>query len=949
MRRSFGWFAHRLLTAALAVALAACGGDDEESAPVAPVPTSTATHRPVPTSTPTGGPVPLPGLTASVEVIYDSAGIPHIYGPDENSVSYVQGYVHAAHRFWQMDTTRRRGEGRLSELFGPLTLQTDATMRTIFTTRDGRRLEEALWAHIQGTDPEIAAAFEAYTNGVNAWLADLRAGRNGATLPPEYQFVLINQGPDDLAPWRPQDCVAVGRTVQWSLDSNILLNDLLSAEMREWFDEAAFKDATRYAPFAPVPVVSAAAPRVVPPLAAAAAVPPARPRPGVAGAVRSLLDEVGRTSPLGGREPGAGSNNWVVAPSLSDSGVAMLASDPHMGLSNPAVWFLQQIDVASGPAVRVSGAALPGLPGITFGHNEYGAWGGTYTWFDVVDVYVETVTTPADYPTHPRTVLFNGQQVPVLRIEENFRVKGGPAVTYPIEVVPHHGPMLADPNLNDGVVGLAATGMTMRWTGQEGSDEFRLYLDLMRATTVTDFRAALRNEVQGASPQNYVWADVHGDIAYSPYARLPQRPAGTMPAAPMPGTGEAEWLTDTQGHIAWLPEAQFPQAVNPPQGFIATANSDPNGYTFDNDPFNDGVYFAAWYQNGLREQRIQDLLSNRANLRPPGAKVTMADMSAYQYDNASLDARRFLPFLFTAAEAKPELVTPAMAQAIDYLRAWMGEKSGSPACNVVSGIDAHELRADVPPRAQPVTDEERADAVSSSIYHAWVKQIWEALPPPPPTDFSGTSWQNWEIPWRLVLHLLEDIDRTDPAFKVWTKGSNGDSTMWDDPATTQVETRTEVLLGALSRSLDLLEQKFGSADMSTWLWGKLHQVRFQHVFGQGGLPAYDIGPIPAPGGFWTVNAAPPWIAADNFTFYLGPSQRLVVLLDPAGIKAVNVLPGGENGNPGSAAAYNQINPATHYGDLIPKWINGETVEMRVSRQAVAADNQRHIKYVPAGQ
>ena len=890
--------------------------------------------------------VALPGLPGATDVVSDSLGIPHIYGPDLNSVAYAQGYVHAANRFWQMDTLRRVGEGRLSELFGAVTLMTDVTMRTIFTTRDGRRLEEATWERIQATDPEIAGTVEAYAGGVNAWLGDLRDGRNGATMPPEYGFALINQSPDDLAPWRPQDCVSVGRTIQWQLDSAILTNDLVVPDLQEWFDETAVKDIIHHAPFALVPVVSSAQPMVMPPLAAPASVPPASPRPGVARAVRSLLDEVGRTSPLGPREPGAGSNNWVVAPALSDNGFAMLASDPHLGLSNPGIWFLQQLDVASGPAMRVSGAALPGLPGITVGHNESGAWGGTYTFFDVVDVYVETITEPLDYPAAPRTVLFEGQQVPVLRLEEEFKVRGQAERTYVIEVVPHHGPMLPDPDLTDSLVGLAATGMTTRWTGREESDDFRAFLDLMRAQNADDFRAALRHGVQGANPTNFVWADVHGDIAYTSYARLPQRPAGTEPDAPMPGTGEAEWLTDAEGNLVWLPEEEFPQAVNPPDSFIATANSDPTGHTFDNDPLNDGVYFAAWYDAGLREQRIQDMLSNRANLRPPGAKITMADMSAYQYDSASLDALLFLPFLFTAAEARPELVTAEMAQAITHLRAWTEEKPGSPACNAVSGIDAHELRADVPPRVQPVTDEERADAVGSAIYHAWVKQIWDALPPPPPEAW-GDDWQNWGLQWRFMSHLLRDIDQTDPAFQVYTKGSNGDSTLWDDPATAEVETRTEVLLGALSRSLDLLEQKFGSADMSTWLWGKLHQVRFQHFIGQSGIPTFDIGPIPAPGGFFTVNAAYPGVAADNFIFYAGPSQRLVVLLDPAGIKAVNILPGGQNGNPGDLTKYNQINPAVHYGDLIPGWINGETFEARFNRQDVAADSQRQVRYVPA--
>jgi penicillin amidase len=884
--------------------------------------------------------IALPNLPAGVEIVYDSIGIPHIYGPDLNSVVYAQGYIHAAHRFWQMDVSRRWGEGRLSELFGFTTLTSDVTMRTLFTTRDGRRLEEAMWERIQATDPEVAAEIEAYAAGVTAWLADLRAGRNGATLPSEYGSIQIRLGPDDLAPWRPQDTAAMYLAGWWWVDAHILSDTLAFQKIFEQLDETSRQDVLRPAPFAFVPVVSSAQPMVSAPLVSPASVRPALPRPGVAGAVRVLLDEVARSSPFGVRAPHAGSNNWAVAPGLSDSGFAMLASDPHTGLENPTNFF-QQLDVASSPAMRVSGNAV-GIPGIILGHNESGAWGATAAVFDNVDVYVETITTPPDYPASPRTVLFNGQQVPVLRLEEQFKIKGRAPKTYVIEVVPHHGPMLPDPTPNDPVVGLASTGMTMRWTGQEASNAFRTFLALMRAQNAADFRAALRDNVLAVAPHNWVWADVHGDIAYSPYARLPQRPAGAVPWAPMSGTGEAEWLTDKQGNIAWLPADQFPQALNPPQGFIATANSDPTGHTRDNDPLNDGAYFAAWYMDGLRLQRIQDMLSNRANLRPPGAKITMADMSAYQYDTASLDARRMLPFLFTAAEAKPELVTAKMSNAIARLREWMVEKPGSPACDAVSGIDAHEERADVPPRVQPVTDEERADAVGSSIYHAWVKQIWEVLP--------GPDWELmlWTIQWRFLVHLLEDIDQTDPAFRVWTKGPNGDSAMWDDPATLEVvETRTEVLLGALSRAVDLLEQKFRATDMSTWLWGKVHQVQFQHSIG---FP-YNLGPFPAPGGFSTVNLAYPGWGGDagNFTFSLGPSQRLVVLLDPAGVKAVNVLPGGQNGNPGGLMKYNQINPAIHYGDLVPKWLNGETVEMRITRQAVAADNQRHVKYVPAGQ
>jgi penicillin amidase len=201
--------------------------------------------------------------------------------------------------------------------------------------------------------------------------------------------------------------------------------------------------------------------------------------------------------------------------------------------------------IEPGESLRVNGVIFPGLPGVILGHNDFGAWGATVSGFDVTDVYIETITTPPDYPASPRTVLFHGEQVPVIRLEETVRVRGAAPVTAIIEVVPHHGPMLPDPNRNDGVVGLAATGMTVRWTGHEITLDSRFLLDLNLARDVNEFRNALQNFATGG--QNWIWADVSGDIAYFPYVLVPQRPAGSVPYLPMPGTGEAEWLTDDDG------------------------------------------------------------------------------------------------------------------------------------------------------------------------------------------------------------------------------------------------------------------------------------------------------------------------------------------------------------------------------------------------------------------
>ncbi|HYD49678.1 MAG TPA: penicillin acylase family protein, partial [Terriglobales bacterium] len=180
----------------------------------------TATASPTATSDPNR--IVIPGLEGEVEVIVDDYGFPHVYGPTTRAVIQAQGYLSASARFFEMDMFRRLAEGRLSEVLGLLTLDTDVAMRTSFTTRDGRRLEEAMWEHIQSVDAEVAAIIEAYTAGVNGWLDDLRAGRNGAQMPPEYtDGIVLNETPMSLADWRPQDVLAIARLQAWSLSETL--------------------------------------------------------------------------------------------------------------------------------------------------------------------------------------------------------------------------------------------------------------------------------------------------------------------------------------------------------------------------------------------------------------------------------------------------------------------------------------------------------------------------------------------------------------------------------------------------------------------------------------------------------------------------------------------------------------------------------------------------------
>jgi penicillin amidase len=345
-------------------------------------------------------------------------------------------------------------------------------------------------------------------------------------------------------------------------------------------------------------------------------------------------------------------------------------------------------------------------------------------------------------------------------------------------------------------------------------------------------------------------------------------------------------------------------------------------------------------------------------VRPEGAKITMEDMSTYQYDTVSLEASRFMPFLFAAAQARPDLVTPEMQDALDRLQDWGTEKPGSHAWTTPSGVDPADERDDFPPRETPISQEERDDAVATAIYAGWMTRLAPAVFA---DDFAGTGIgvPGGEDATKALLHLLEDIDRTDLGFVVHTKGPNGESTLWDDKTTPEVETRDEILLKALAGDIVFLGDVFGSSQPQDWLWGKIHRAAFQHFFGQAGIQNFNIGNIPAPGCRFTVNVADFSTNANsaaNFVFFDdAPSERFVAVLDPAGVHSVNIIPGGNNGNPCAGPApppnckldtpsYNHINPANHYGDHIPGWINGEVFDVRVSREDVAADTETLIEY-----
>jgi penicillin amidase len=432
----------------------------------------------------TSGVVNLRGLNDPVEVVRDRWGIPHIYAKHAHDLFFAQGYVHAQDRLWQMELSRRTASGRLSELFGERTLQTDRFLRTIGL----RRIAEAT---IHGLTAESREILEAYAQGVNAFI-------NGPTGRLPIEFVLLRFRPE---PWTPIDSLAYGKLMGWLLGGD-WRSEILRQQLYARFGDEAF---TRLMPDYP-----ADAPIIVPSVIGTSVL-----ERGLSPALRDPM-----ASP-----PGIGSNNWVVGGSQTDTGGPLLANDPHLEAAMPSVWHIMHL---SGAGYDVAGATFPGVPGVIVGHNRDVAWGVTNANPDVQDLFVIRF-----HPNDPTRYLDRGEWVPARMIREAITVKGRRSPFVEQVRWTRQGPVI-----NTVVRGLERT-LALRWTGQDSSTVFDAVDAVNRATTWGEFRNALR--LWDTPSLNFVFAHRNGEIGYQMPGRVPIRERGSG-GVPAPGwSREFDW------------------------------------------------------------------------------------------------------------------------------------------------------------------------------------------------------------------------------------------------------------------------------------------------------------------------------------------------------------------------------------------------------------------------
>ncbi len=865
--------------------------------------------------------ISLPALHGPGRILRDVDGMPHIYAFDEHDALFLEGWMQAEDRLFQIDVLRRQASGTLAELLGQDALPSDVELRTIGLDRAAARTLAAY-------APATVAGLQAFSDGVNAWV-------KSHALPAQYAALEITR----FRPWTPLDSTVVGKGLALSLSFDVdigsttnylryvgALGEPVGAAMFFYdvfrsapFDPAAsVPDATGGAPF----LGSLAAKTSAAGASKASASAAARPAVGApslnAGALRALDNLRKRyeaipflRDALNRKDRQIGSNEWGVAGTRTRDGRPLVANDPHLGLDLPPNFYQVQLNTQQ-DGLDVIGSGAAGLPWVLLGQNRFVTWGLTTTGFDVTDTYQEQLvpdpSSPSGLSSMYQTQLEHVIPVPV-QFKVNLRdglgngpdtlvvVPPGSGVPAAVLTIPrrNNGPVIAD--LGDGKV------ISIQWTGFGATHEVETMRLFDRARNLAEFKTAL--QYFDAGSQNFIYGDIGGNLAYFTTGEVPLREdlqAGTFKDSPpwfiRNGQGGNEWLKDPHpdayngtGYQS-LPFSELPQTVNPKNGFVVNANNDTSGATLDNDPLNqlraggNGIYYLGYaFDLGTRAGRITEALKQRFARGP----VDRSDMKAIQADVTMLDAEVFTPYITGAYDRARQggapvalaalAADPRVSEAVGRLRNW----NGSTPTGVTTGYDA----VDVDGVLQPPSAAEVANSIAATIYSVWRGQAIRNGVDHLLVD-RGLPTPDSEMAVKALRHLTErnGIGVSGQDFFGWAAAQG---------LAQNEQRRDYVMLKSVADALDALSgpafvEAFGnSTNQDDYRWGKLHRIVFDGI-GVGGpysIPNADLNFPPSfktlrglatDGGFGVIDASSHDARANSsnaFMFGSGPNRRYV--------------------------------------------------------------------------
>ncbi len=903
---------------------------------------------------PNGKMTRLPGMQLPGMVTREANGIPHVFALTKHDLLFLNGWLHAQDRLFQMDTSRRIASGTLGELLGSPAISNDVQLRTL-------GLRRAAEASLAVFSQPAKDALQAYSDGVNAYLT----AHPG--LPPEYQLLEITQIPA----WTPLDSVAVGKLIAFGLSFDLDINTTTALLTYQavgkvaGFDGAKlfFNDLWRSAPFDPA--------ATIPDATGNAPAPESAGRRQAAGgrsdgfdtswikpetlemliAYREKIAGIETLAFAIDPEKHAGSNEWAIAPKNSTTGAALIANDPHLSLQTPSTFY--PISLHSGKT-NVAGMGFPGAPFVIQGQNERIAWGSTVHPMDVTDIYQEQLAPSSAVPSGFVSI-FSGKPEPVTAIPQTFRVNNigngikddltvvAPSATVPPAtlIIPRHGPIIQ-------VNTTTGAALSVQYTGFYPTHELEAFMMIDDASNADEFKAALQYFDVGS--QNFAYADIDGNIAYFTSAEMPVREdlqAGKVTGLPpyfiRNGQGGNEWLAvknpQPQQALPFeiLPYSEMPQVVNPSNGFFVNANNDPTGQSLDNNVLNTprpggGILYLNPGYDQIRANRITQLIRQKL---AGGGKISPDDMKSIQADTVLYDAQFFVPQItqaFANAQAtgaNPVLAAtaakPGIAEAVQRLSKW---DFTSPT-GIAEGYDASDVNGALSTPSQAEID----SSVTATIYTMWRSRfIFGTVDTVLAAIQAGTARPPDQQTLSALKFLLLNYATTKGA------GASGVN-FFNVPGVSDANARRDIIiLDCLNAALTLLaSNEFkpafnNSTSQGDYRWGKLHRVVFAHLMGNifsPGAPAgpppfslaFDLPGVAVDGGFSTVDAATHSARAatlNGFMFGSGPNRRYVGDGQKDGFHGQSSLPGGVNGIVGNV----------FFSNLLPMWLTNDTFEVR---------------------
>jgi len=540
-------------------------------------------------------------IVSDVEIYRDSFSVPYIIADNDEDVAFALGYIHAQERLFIMDLVRRAGEGRLAEILGEKALPFDKMFRTV-------GIKRTILENYAKYDPEVIKILQAYSNGVNEYIE-----QNKGNYP--IEFDVLGYQPEK---WKPLHSLIVIRMMGWELNLSWWV-DFTYAELIEKFGKEKALEILPDITQDDLQKISTSK--------------------DISLLVKDFIQtNLSFRSLIGWRGTQVGSNNWVVNSVKSTSGKPIIANDPHLAFSAPGKWYAVVIRSKNWNA---AGVTLPGVPGIVIGKNENISWALTNLMNDDADYYYEKLDSSR------RNYLLDGKWQPIRTIKDTIKIKNQKDYVFEIRQT-HRGPLISEIHPFTFVynkAGKTYSAISMKWLGNQFSDEMLAFLKINKSKNFNEFRDAV--SYFALPGQNFLYADNQGNIGYVMGAKIPLRP---QTASSIISDGRFS-ANDWKGFV---PQEEMKVVYNPDNNFFATAN---------NNLFPDFKYHISnLWEPTSRIDRINFLLTQKT-------KHSKDDFKIYQMDQTSEYAKQIVPLILNAF-SNTKVKDQNLLESLELLEKW---------------------------------------------------------------------------------------------------------------------------------------------------------------------------------------------------------------------------------------------------------------------------------------